>query len=380
MRTRPLNKPTGISRQRRTGSIPLAVLVCLILASCAGGPRVKMAPGYEKTSTRVGAQSNLMGTPEATAIPPTPTPEPLALDNNPYTLPSQALSISVPLGWKMSAEADNYVRFESPDQIAWLEAALESSGYNLEQAGFESYMTAMMTSLYDGTDSYQLLDKQIVEGQAVYISTYQKSGFTWFAQDVFVQRSQAIYALSFQALGNVWDAYQPGFQAVIESLETRTGYVSTDMVYRFMRAYQSPNAQFSLTIPMGWTSTIGQEGPQGSVLDTVVSPDGQAAVEVLAYEAADELESTDIGQISTPLMKALDGEDMRIRANEVLPDARIRVDWQVDKEALRGFSFFWLDDTTVYILTFKYKDENSGTYEDTVRRVGDSFTFTAAGG
>lgn len=372
MRTRPLNKTNG--------SLLLAALVGLALAGCAGGPRVKMAPGYEKTPTRAQAQSNLMGTPDATAVPPTPTPEPLALDNTPYTLPSQALSISVPQGWKMSAEADDYVRFEAPDQTAWLEAALESSGYELEQADLEKYMTAIMNALYNGTDSYQLMDQQIVEGQAVYISTYQKSGFTWFAQDVFVQRGPAIYALSFQALGKVWNAYQPGFQAVTESLETRTGYVKEQMIYRFMRAYQSPNAHFSLTIPMGWTSTIGQEGPQGSVLDTVVSPDGQAAVEVLAYDAADELKSTDIGQISTPLMKALDGENMRIRANEVLTDGRIRIDWQIDEESVRAFSFFWQDDTTVYILTFKYTDEHSGTYEETLRKVGDSFAFITAGG
>jgi hypothetical protein len=112
----------------------------------------------------------------------------------------------------------------------------------------------------------------------------------------------------------------------------------------------------------------------------VVSPDGQAAVEVLAYDAADELTSTDIGQISTPLMKALDGEDMRIRANEVLTDGRIRIDWQIDEESVRAFSFFWQDDTTVYILTFKYTDEHSGTYEETLRKVGDSFAFITAGG
>jgi hypothetical protein len=147
------------------------------------------------------------------------------------------------------------------------------------------------------------------------------------------------------------------------------------MVYRFMRAYLAPNNQFSLTVPMGWTFTLGQEGPQGAILDTMVSPDGEAAVEVMVYEAAEELLNTDIGQISIPLMKAQDGEDMRIRANDVLNDGRIRVDWQIDKESLYAFSFFWQDNTTVYILTLKYTDEHSGTYEETLRKVGDSFAF-----
>lgn len=371
MRIKPLNKANG--------SVLLAALVCLALAGCAGGPRVKMAPGYEKTPTRAQAQSNLMGTPEATAVPPTPTPAPLALDNTAYTLPSQALSFSVPVGWKMSAESDDYVRFEAYDQSAWLEAALESSGYELEQADLEKYMAAMMDALYYGADGYQLLNTRVEEGQAVYTSSLQKNGFTWFAQDIFVQRGAAIYAFSYHALSKLWDAYLPGFQAITDSMETRTGYVSADMIYRFMRAYQSPNAQFSLTVPMGWTLTQASEGPQRAILDQVVSPDEQAAVEVLVYDAADELKSVDIGQVAIPLMKALDGEDMRIRANEVLPDGRIRIDWQIDKEALRGFSFFWQDNSTVYILTFKYSDKNSAAYEDTVRRMGDSFAFIAAG-
>ncbi len=120
MRTRPLIKTNG--------SLLLAALVGLALAGCAGGPRVKMAPGYEKTPTRAQAQSNLMGTPDATVVPPTPTPEPLALDNTPYTLPSQTLSISVPQGWKMSAEADDHLRFEASDQSGMYEDAVRRVG------------------------------------------------------------------------------------------------------------------------------------------------------------------------------------------------------------------------------------------------------------
>ncbi|MDK2980249.1 MAG: hypothetical protein PWQ55_596 [Chloroflexota bacterium] len=374
MRTQPLNK-----RIRTLGAIGLlAGLVGLALAGCAGGPRVKMAPGYEKTPTRVDAQANVLGTPDATAVPPTPTPQPLALDDAPYTLPSQALSIAVPLGWKLASEADNYAHFEAPDQMAWLEAAVESSGYELPQADLEQYLAAMMDALYRGVDSYQLLDQQITEGQAEYTSSYQKNGFTWFTRDVFVQRGAAIYALSFQGLARVWDAYLPGFQAVSDSLETRTGYIDEDMIYRFMSNYVSPNVQFSLSVPMGWTLTRGAEGPQGATLDEVLSPDGQAAVEVLVYEAGQDLLNTDIGQVSIPLMKALDGEDLRIRANDVLLDGRIRVDWQIDNQDVYAFTFFWQKDTTVYILTFKYADEHSAAYQETLRRVGDSFAFVDA--
>ncbi len=110
----------------------ITLLAIVSLTACASEPRVKMAPGYEDTPTPIGAQANVMGTPEPTEIPPTPTPEPLQLDNNLYTLSSKAMSFKPPVGWTAASESSNYVRFEAPDKRAWMEAAFESSGYELK--------------------------------------------------------------------------------------------------------------------------------------------------------------------------------------------------------------------------------------------------------
>lgn len=359
-------------------SFSIAMLIAL--AACAGGPRVKMAPGYAVTPTQVQAQSNVMGTPEPTKIPPTPTPQPLSLDNAAYSLTSKALSFKPPLGWMLSSEYERYARFEAPDKQAWMEAAVESSGYSLEQSDFETYVHNMLASLYRGADSYNLLDSQIEESKATYSSSFVRNGSFWFEYDVFIQRGSAIYSLSFQTLEMLWEAYLPGFRAVVESAATNTGYVKADMIYSFMRTYTSPKNQFTLTIPMGWTFTFGQDTIKNAVLDTAVAPDGQAAVEVVAYDGSEDLKTKDVGQISIPILKQLEDQNLRIRSTDLLNDGRIRVNWQIDAKGMRGYSFFWQDEkNVVYILTLKYADKYAGTYKEVNDNIGDSFNFVAAG-
>ena len=348
----------------------------LLLTSCESGPRVKMAPGYETTPTRQEVQANLMGTPEPTAIPPTPTPKPLVLDDTLYSLPSNAFRLKTPQGWLLSSEDTNYVRFESVNQNAWFEAAVESSGYQLSQEDLETYMNNMLISLYRGVGDFELLEKQVDEGQASFVSTFKKGNLTWMARDVFIQRDRAIYALSFHALDMVWEAYQSGFQAVVDSLETNTGYVTDEMIYSFRHSYSSPNNQFSMEIPMGWTLVTGQDTIEGAVLDEILAPDGNAAVEIIAYDGMEDLKTLDIGQISTGIIKDLDGQDLRTRDAKPLNDGRIRMDWQIDPKDMIGFSFFWQDNSIVYIMTLKYYSQNSGIYQNIMYNIGDSFNLS----
>ena len=371
------NRQTNCYKRKKIFNLILtACLLSISFAGCDNGPRVKMAPGYEITPTRQDVNANLMGTPDATEVPPTPTPEPLILDNTIYSLPSQAFSLYTPQGWKLASEDNDYVRFESPDQKAWFEAAVESTGYQLDQENLEIYINNMLLSLYTGVEDFELLESQMREGQATFVSTFRKNGVIWFVYDVFIQRSQAVYALSFQVHELLWETYLPAFEAVTDSLETRTGYITDEMVYRFMRSYNSPNNQFTLTAPMGWTFKTGQQDVlEDAVVDTISAPDQQAVVEVVAYK--DET-GQDIGITSIGIMKELDGANIRVRANEVLQDGRVRADWQNDAENIRGFSFFWQDGSVVYVLTFKYSDVNTGAYQNASYRIGDSFAFTGS--
>lgn len=79
-----------------------------------------------------------MGTPAPTSIPPTPTVPPLKKDTKFYSLPSLAFSFYPPQSWTLEDEDDSYAKFISPDQTAWMEAAVESSGNVLSPEDFQT--------------------------------------------------------------------------------------------------------------------------------------------------------------------------------------------------------------------------------------------------
>jgi hypothetical protein len=112
-------------------------------------------------------------------------------------------------------------------------------------------------------------------------------------------------------------------------------------------------------------------------MDVILAPDEQAAVEVVAYDGTEELLSVDIGQIAEPIIKDLEGDALRFREHSLLNDGRIRADWTVDSQGMRGFSFFWQDGSIVYILTFRYNEADHAFYQRVVYGIGDSFNFVS---
>jgi hypothetical protein len=92
-----------------------------------------MASGYEPMATDFPKLFVDIGTSVPTSIPPTPTIPPLLTDNVVYTLPSQTLLFYPLVGWLKQTENPSHVKFGSPGRSTWFEAALETTGYSLDE-------------------------------------------------------------------------------------------------------------------------------------------------------------------------------------------------------------------------------------------------------
>ena len=364
-------KKMNIMRLKRT----LVVFLVFMLAACESGPRVQMAPGYEATATPIRSSANVMGTPAPTSIPPTPTIPSLIQDKKLYSLPSLAFSFYPPKSWTLINEDESYAKFTSPDQTAWMEAAVESSGYELSAEDFQTYVDNMLTSLYSGAKEYKLLRREDSGGKTLVSSVFMKGEQKWYSMDAFYQRGQALYALSFQAYETVWNIYKTTFQEIAENVTTQSGYLRKEHTYQFHRTIQSPSGVYKITIPLGWSPTKDEEGLEGGVIETIASPDNEAGAEMITINAQELLAKTDIGQISIGLIKERFGADLGFLNDEVLEDGRIRTDWKNEKTKISGFSFFWLNGYELNILTFRFTDEHPGIYQDVLKGISNSFAF-----
>lgn len=351
-------------------------LTVLLLSACESGPRVRMAPGFEQTRAPIDSQANVLGTPEPTPIPPTPTVEALVLDNTAYTDPSRTLSFYPPLGWDLTTETEGYVKFTRPDGTAWFEGAVESTGYSLEPQNYLVYVDNLLDSLYGNTKEYQLLERKELEDRIIVSSSFMKGEQQWYAMDFFLQRERAVYALSFQAYVSVWDAYKDRFSQIINRVSTQTGYLKDDLLYIFRKPHNAAGDGFQIFVPLGWGLTIDQETYSDGMVEVISSPDAEANIEIITLDASQRLANTDIGQASIAILKDRISRNLKIVGEDVLPDGRIRIDWRVENTGEAGSTFFWVNGQVMYILTYRYTDDHAGLYQGLLANIGNSLNFT----
>lgn len=356
----------------------VCLTLIIFLAACESGPRVRMAPGFDQSPTPPDVQANVMGTPEPTAIPPTPTVEPLELNDRLFTDPSRTLSFYPPLGWELVEEKTGYVKFVRADGAAWFEGAVESSGYTLPPEAYNQYIENMLMSLYHSTVDYKLLKRDDLEDRTVVRSSFMKGDQQWYAMDFFLQRGQALYALSFQAHEWAWGDYKDKFFQIIDEVRTQTGYLKDNLIYIFKKPYTAPGGLFEIYVPMGWGLTRDDQAYPDGVLETIASPDDEAHVDVIVLDGSQRLANLDIGQASIAILKERINPDLRIIGDDVLADGRIRVDWIVDQSGESGYSFFWLDGSWLYLVTYWHTGEHAGLYQRLLFEIGDSFNLLKA--
>jgi len=348
--------------------------VALCVCACQSGSRVRMAPDYESTATPPGRPAiGSTRLPTGTPLPFTPTP--LTLSDSRYTLPSGALDFYPPHGWTLASERDEFARFISTDASAWLEVAVESSGYELDPDGFTAYTEAMLASLYTGAAGYRRLDYQTDLGSVRVTSTLMSGEHSWQSLDFFLQRGEALYLFSFHALESVWWNFQPAFEQLLASVQTTAGYVTADWAYRLRNTFREAGGAYSLGVPLGWQLSTDTAAIENGTLTAITSPDGEAQVQSIRLDASAMLEQKDIGQITVGVLNDLEGSGLRVLASDAQDDNRFRLDWQVDATGIRGFTFMWLEGNHLHILTLRHAPQHTALYSQVLDQISASFMY-----
>jgi len=322
------------------------------VAGCAPRERgLQYAEGFEPTVTLTPLPPTI--TPRPTFTPRPPTPEPLQLSSQRYTLNSSTMTFHLPAGWEVQIEDEAYIRVARPDGTAWLEAAVDSTGYELTAENFSKYIEATLASLYGKALNYEAQEIISDSGYFEVTSTFQKGEYIWHALDVFSQRGKGVFLQSFQADERYWERYLPTFREILASTERNSGYIGENYVYQFTRNYTAPNDAWTLHVPLSWSQAVQEIPAEGATAETITSPDGEAMVQVILVEAQELLDDTDIGQVTINMLRDLEGEDLVLLGNALMNDGRLRIDWEVKSKNLLGRTYFWLEGSELNVLTFK---------------------------
>ena len=352
------------------------ILFSFLAVSCVEGSRVLLAPDYENADPAIGIPTRGY-TPEASTPEPTATLPVLRVDNEPYMLESNALIFQPPANWLLVKSLDYYVKFTDRDNIAWFEAAYETTGYELESEQFVQYCDNVIHSLYSRNPDFEILEETLDGVRRTVISSYSIAGVEWKSMDAFIQREEVVYMLSFHTPAFMWESMVPGFVGVYESVVTQRGYVGEENLYAFVGPYVSPANIFSFQRkPLSWQVTSEESGDDRTTIENIKPPDGHAVVQTVIYLPDVELSPANIGQTAIGKLRELHNEDLKIVDDYVLMDGRVRLDWVSADSNQAGFSFFWLNEYDLILLTFKYDGDYEHIYQQVLFRIGDSFGYT----
>ena len=76
------------------------------------------------------------------------------------------MTLKLPIGWEVQTEDEAYIRAARPDGAAWLEAAVDSTGYELTEEYFSKYVEASLASLYGNALDYEQQEAPVEDATA----------------------------------------------------------------------------------------------------------------------------------------------------------------------------------------------------------------------
>ena len=139
--------------------------------------------------------------------------------------------------------------------------------------------------------------------------------------------------------------------------------------------YTAPENLFHLNVPDTWKFDRDTERIDNTVVESFVSPDMHAVVQVVVNECGENVDQLEKGHITLDFMKRLYASDLRIAYDTALLDGRERLDWWSYISEISGITFFDTHRNHLYLFTVYYDDAYEDLYLPTLNEVIDSFSY-----
>ncbi|HEY60083.1 MAG TPA: hypothetical protein G4N92_05300 [Anaerolineae bacterium] len=139
--------------------------------------------------------------------------------------------------------------------------------------------------------------------------------------------------------------------------------------------YTAPENLFHLNVPGTWNFNKDTEIIDNTVVESFVSTDTHAVVQIVVNECGENVDQLEKGHITLDFMKRLYPSDLRIAYDTVLPDGRERLDWWSYLDEISGTTFFDRHRNHLYMFTVYYDDDYEKQYLPTLNEVIDSFSY-----
>lgn len=369
-------------------------LIALLLVSLACSPAgmLEAAVGPDEatdTHTPTATPQGVDATPTAALlIKPTPTgsqpasPAPgsqvdpvgqLPLSESLYVHLTGGFVFYPPEGWILD-EGDAYATWSAPDDSGWIDVYIHTTGYTLDEASVQNFITANETNWFATFARYAVLDRYVDDyGAQVVDQTLELGGVLMFVRTLYYQTDNVIFEVDFWSEESLVDSYGPTYQRIWDEMQLDPVAASSVAPYTvFTWTFTDDENLFTFEVPYTWLYERYTE--EFVVVDTFTAPDGEAFVESLKYDEGIEVSKSESGAFALALLREFYASDLKVTDDQVQPDGSERLIWESPGGGYQGVTFFETRGTTFLFLNFSSSDETHDLYLDTFNRLVETYS------
>jgi hypothetical protein len=319
--------------------------------------------------------------PTNTPRPPKPTAQPdappatggLSVSSELYVHPAGIYEFFPIEGWDFTSEDDGSVWLEALDFSGAIYFEATNTGYMLEPDAFGWFVTAREENVFNTYDDYFEVGREddLDNGLASVEKQLTFDGVPQTVVSIYDQHGSSIYVLDFWANDDLYDTYDPGYNAFFDGITVYSEEVAFQSVYRWRQPFYGPDDLFYIEVPESWFYESTYEDIVG--VDTFYSPDDFAIVENVTYDDGEAVTKSDAGAFALELLREFYAEDIRITDDQVQPDGSERLTWNSPSGDYRGWSFFESRGTTFLLFTLYYTNDYEDIYYDPLIEIIETY-------
>jgi len=332
--------------------LAIVVFVLVVGLACGGGTPVP------PTSAPAPTKAPATNTPE----PPPTSDIPFQLSATKYVNPSGAFSLYPPEGWSVD-DSNTDAFFQPEDQKGAIYIQVTNTVVELADDAFGSFVGAREFNFFSGYDGYEASDPEYNAAEDAYIAskTLTLNEVPQVVSTIYYQKGSAIYSIDLWADADVAEAYFEIYNGIV--LEMDPAPVADMVGYNFIWTFTGPNNLYTLDVPMHWSWSHSEDG--GVIIDTFLSPDGNAGVQYIIYDDGTSYTKGQAGQIALALLNrsyTSGAGDIKVTKDTLESDGSETLAWTSLKSGISGFTNFEVRGTTILFLTMLSTDTFADVY------------------
>lgn len=312
-------------------------------------------------------------TPTLTIRLPSPTPEMVIVDTGePSSLDltlgdtlfqhsDDLFVVGQPAGWS-AEEIDASVVFTQPDGSGLISMQLTQTGYELPEAGFESFVDAREFNVFSSYGSYREVERVFEPSEkgrsARVLKSFNQGSTTMMALSMYVQEGSVISSQDVWLESSAYEQNQEFPQLLFDSLQVDTEAAFALRPYEWVFEFTGTEDLFVIDIPAPWHYELSSQ--EFTVIETFFSPDEFSLVQNLVYNDGNTISRREAGNIALNLLRTDYATDIIITDDKVQLDGSERLTWYSPGGDYQGISF--LESRGTYFLLFTVMYENA--YKD----------------